>query len=276
MIATLIVGRTVFDGGFELWRVPLGGGGTMLVARPDCIGVLGSVTADGKTAAVGVTCADVRSGGLHLYDLANGRDTLLQAASSRADGFSGDGRWLGLLFRRSAPTPTPTCASRSRAWTARESTRCCPPRGLAGVAPPRRVGGGEPHASDRAVRVGRSLPPMTIRVGCHRCGLVGHDGRAPAAHNTADHRLWAPRPELAEQIAPSTATATTWPTTTCTPACGPPSTLEEAVRQADVLVMGVPSHGFRAPSRHVARCTCGPGCRWSAWPRASSRAHACA
>jgi hypothetical protein len=96
--ATLIVGRTVFDGGFELWRVPLGGGGTMLVARHDCVGMLGSVTADGKTAAVGVTCADVRSGGLHLFDLANGRDTLLQAGLVNAPRFSGDGRWLAYSF----------------------------------------------------------------------------------------------------------------------------------------------------------------------------------
>ena len=60
------------------------------------------------------------------------------------------------------------------------------------------------------------------------------------------------------------------------PAPGPAGhvRLVEAVRQADLLVMGVPSHGFRSTLERGAPSTCGPGCRWSASPRASSRAPA--
>lgn len=38
----------------------------------------------------------------------------------------------------------------------------------------------------------------------------------------------------------------------------------EAAHQADVIVMGVPSHGFRAVLTELAR-NCGPGCRWCRW-----------
>ena len=38
--------------------------------------------------------------------------------------------------------------------------------------------------------------------------------------------------------------------------------LAEAVAAADVLVMGVPSHGMRATALRARAATCGRGCRW--------------
>ena len=42
------------------------------------------------------------------------------------------------------------------------------------------------------------------------------------------------------------------------------SSLEEAVGQADLLVMGVPSHGFRETMEGGRRPACVRGSRWSA------------
>ena len=47
--------------------------------------------------------------------------------------------------------------------------------------------------------------------------------------------------------------------------------LEEACAGADVVVLAVPSHGFRAVLERAAPLDPAPTCRSSAWPRASSR-----
>ena len=46
--------------------------------------------------------------------------------------------------------------------------------------------------------------------------------------------------------------------------------LQRAAETSDIIIMGVPSHGFRAVASNWRR-TCGPGPRWSAWSRGSSR-----
>lgn len=93
-------------------------------------------------------------------------------------------------------------------------------------------------------------PAMEIRVAVIGAGSWGTTVATLAAQNVPT-MLWARRPELAEQIntehrngdyladfvLPSELKAT--------------ADLELAVRQADVLVMGVPSHGFRAALQEV-------------------------
>ena len=48
----------------------------------------------------------------------------------------------------------------------------------------------------------------------------------------------------------------------------------EAAHCADVIVMGVPSHGFRSVLTELAK-ELRPWCRWSAWSRAWNRAPTC-
>jgi glycerol-3-phosphate dehydrogenase (NAD(P)+) len=52
------------------------------------------------------------------------------------------------------------------------------------------------------------------------------------------------------------------------------SDLDEAITGSDLLVVGVPTSGFREVVRKAA-ATVGPGCRWSAWPRGSRRRRCC-
>src|SRR6266540_477501 len=57
--------------------------------------------------------------------------------------------------------------------------------------------------------------------------------------------LWARRPELAEEIDEHHTNSDYLPGEELHPELRATGTLEEAVEQADVLVMAVPSHGFR-------------------------------
>jgi glycerol-3-phosphate dehydrogenase (NAD(P)+) len=72
-----------------------------------------------------------------------------------------------------------------------------------------------------------------------------------AAYN-APTLLWARRPELAEEISSEGTNSEYLPDLPLNPALQTTADLEEAVAHADVLVMGVPSHGFRAVLEKLA------------------------
>ncbi|MBV9952964.1 MAG: NAD(P)-binding domain-containing protein, partial [Acidimicrobiia bacterium] len=92
---------------------------------------------------------------------------------------------------------------------------------------------------------------MDIRVSVIGAGSWGTTVAALAAHNTPT-TLWARRPELAEQIDHDHVNGTYLADYTLPEPLHATSDLEEAVSQADVLVMGVPSHGFRQTLEEVA------------------------
>ncbi len=72
------------------------------------------------------------------------------------------------------------------------------------------------------------------------------------AHNSSTV-LWARDPDVATAITTtSVSTPATWPTSTLHPNLRATSSLAEAVAQADLVVMGVPSHGFRSTLEQVA------------------------
>ena len=91
----LLVERVVFGGGFELWRVGISGSpATKVYSRADCSGSLGGVSPDGGTAALALGCDDARDDGVHVVDLATGRDDHVATVMASAPRFSPDGRWL--------------------------------------------------------------------------------------------------------------------------------------------------------------------------------------
>ena len=92
---------------------------------------------------------------------------------------------------------------------------------------------------------------MDIRVSVIGAGSWGTTVAALAAQNTPT-LLWARRPELAEQIDTEHVNGTYLADFRLPDSLRSTSDLEEAVSQADVLVMGVPSHGFRAALEDVA------------------------
>lgn len=73
------------------------------------------------------------------------------------------------------------------------------------------------------------------------------------AHN-APTILWARRPEVAEEVATKHTNQSYLPGYELHPELRATSSLEEAVCSADVLVMGVPSHGMRGTARELAGC----------------------
>jgi glycerol-3-phosphate dehydrogenase (NAD(P)+) len=73
--------------------------------------------------------------------------------------------------------------------------------------------------------------------------------------------LWARRPELAEQINTTRANPDYLPGFELPEQLRATSSLEEAVTTADVVVMAVPSHGFREVAAE-APSSCGPGFPW--------------
>ena len=103
---------------------------------------------------------------------------------------------------------------------------------------------------------------MDVRVVVHRRRVVGDDGRPPAAHNTPT-TLWARRADVAEEINTSHTNSRYLAGFNLHEDLRATDDLAEAVRRADVLVMGVPSSGFRETLKEVA-ATSGRGCRWSA------------
>lgn len=83
-----------------------------------------------------------------------------------------------------------------------------------------------------------------VRVAVVGAGSWGTAVAALAAHN-ADTVLWARRPELAAAIDESHENAAYLPGAELPAALRATSSLEDAVAGAEIVVMGVPSHGFR-------------------------------
>ena len=88
---------------------------------------------------------------------------------------------------------------------------------------------------------------------------------ASLAARNAPTMLWTRRPEVAEEIERDHVNSEYLPGEQLDrDAPRDDRDLEQAVEQADVLVMAVPSHGFRDVLAAAPRRTCGPGCRSSA------------
>jgi glycerol-3-phosphate dehydrogenase (NAD(P)+) len=92
---------------------------------------------------------------------------------------------------------------------------------------------------------------MEIRVAVIGAGSWGTTVASLAAANTPTV-LWARRPELAEQIHTEHENGDYLPSFRLPAALEATADLEQAVRTADVVVMGVPSHGFRATLTELA------------------------
>ncbi len=92
---------------------------------------------------------------------------------------------------------------------------------------------------------------MDIRVAVVGAGSWGTTVAALAAHNTPT-TLWARRPELAGQISEEHVNGDYLADYPLPPALRATADLGEAVCSADVVVMGVPSQGFRASLEQVA------------------------
>ncbi|MFP5488109.1 MAG: NAD(P)H-dependent glycerol-3-phosphate dehydrogenase [Acidimicrobiia bacterium] len=90
-----------------------------------------------------------------------------------------------------------------------------------------------------------------IRVAVIGAGSWGTTVAALASVNTPTV-LWARRPELAEQINTAHVNTDYLPSFTLPARLRATSSMEEAVCDADVLVMAVPSHGFRDVAREAA------------------------
>lgn len=93
---------------------------------------------------------------------------------------------------------------------------------------------------------------MPINVGVVGAGSWGTTVAALAASNTPT-TLWARRPELADQINREHVNGDYLPDFTLPEQLRATSSLKEAVSGADVLVMAVPSHGFRDVAAEAAR-----------------------
>ncbi len=91
---------------------------------------------------------------------------------------------------------------------------------------------------------------MDIKVAVVGAGSWGTTVAALAAHNTPT-MLWARRAELAEQIDAEHRNGDYLPDYLLPEQLRATADLEQAVRQADVLVMGVPSQGFRGALESV-------------------------
>src|SRR3954454_21903835 len=103
----------------------------------------------------------------------------------------------------------------------------------------------------RATSSGTVRREMDIRVAVIGAGSWGTTVAALAAHNTPT-TLWARRPELAEQIDKEHVNGDYLADYTLPERLRSTADLEEAVSQADVLVMGVPSLGFRQALEDVS------------------------
>jgi len=92
---------------------------------------------------------------------------------------------------------------------------------------------------------------MSIRVAVIGAGSWGTTVAHLAAHN-GPTTLWARRDELAKDINDEHRNSQYLPDYSLHPNLSATSALDEAVCPADVLVMGVPSHGFRSALEEVA------------------------
>jgi glycerol-3-phosphate dehydrogenase (NAD(P)+) len=93
---------------------------------------------------------------------------------------------------------------------------------------------------------------MPIRVAVVGAGSWGTTVAHLVAHNTPAI-LWARRADLAQQIDREHRNGAYLPDYELHPDLRATSDIEEAVRDADVIVMGVPTHGFRDALRDVAK-----------------------
>lgn len=93
---------------------------------------------------------------------------------------------------------------------------------------------------------------MRLRVGVLGAGSFGTTIASLASRN-APTLLWARRAELAEEINREHTSQRYLPGAKLPPALRATDSVEETVREADVVVMGVPSHGFRAALEEVGK-----------------------
>ncbi len=93
---------------------------------------------------------------------------------------------------------------------------------------------------------------MPIRIAVVGAGSWGTTVAHIAAHNSPTI-LWARRADLADQIDREHRNGEYLPDFELHPDLRATSDVEEAIRDADVLVMGVPTHGFRDTLREVAK-----------------------
>lgn len=92
---------------------------------------------------------------------------------------------------------------------------------------------------------------MALRVAVVGAGSWGTTVAALAAANNPTV-LWARRKEVADEVTTESTNTTYLPGVALPPALRATSSLEEAVTGADVVVMAVPSHGFRAVLEEAA------------------------
>jgi len=93
---------------------------------------------------------------------------------------------------------------------------------------------------------------MQLRVAVLGAGSWGTTVAALAGHN-APVMVWARRPELAQEINDQHTNERYLPGATLADGVQASSSIEETVRDADVVVMGVPSHGFRDVLQEVQK-----------------------
>jgi glycerol-3-phosphate dehydrogenase (NAD(P)+) len=93
---------------------------------------------------------------------------------------------------------------------------------------------------------------MRLRVAVLGGGSWGSTVASLASHN-APVTLWARRPELADEINTHHTNERYLPGEAIPEQVRATASIEEAVREADVVVMGVPSHGFRATLQEVEK-----------------------
>src|SRR4051812_10070057 len=86
---------------------------------------------------------------------------------------------------------------------------------------------------------------MALRVAVIGAGSWGTTVAALAAANNPT-MLWARRKDVADEIGTEHTNSTYLPEASLPPALRATPSIEEAVGEADVVVMAVPSHGFRA------------------------------
>ena len=93
---------------------------------------------------------------------------------------------------------------------------------------------------------------MRLRIGVLGAGSWGTTVATLASHN-APTVLWARRPELADEINREHTNQRYLPGFPLPEDLPATASIEEAVRDADVVVVGVPSHGFRSVLEEVGR-----------------------
>ncbi len=92
---------------------------------------------------------------------------------------------------------------------------------------------------------------MKLRVAVLGAGSFGTTVAHLASRN-APTQLWCRRPETADEVTREHTNERYLPGYSLNPELRATASLEEAVREADVLVMGVPSHGFREVLEQVS------------------------